>query len=226
MSRGQLGWAAAVGLACFAAFVVLAVLIRTGWTPLVHLDRRVAADLHDNALAHPGQLRAWRDVSSVFAPNVLRIAAAVAAAILLLWKRAVRPALVLAIAVVGTYVLSSASKVIVDRNRPRFAHAIAHAAGQSYPSGHALTSFVALAAVLLVCSSRIRRYVVAPGVLIVVAVGYSRMILGVHYLSDVVGGWLLGAAWIGLVALVLRHSRVRGSPTGRWPRSRRRPQPR
>lgn len=183
--------------------MILAVLIRTAWAPLTSLDRRVATDLHEIAITSPGQLRIWRDVSTVFSPGVWRVALVAAAAILALWRRAGRAALVLAVAVLGTFALSPLSKVIVDRNRPRFVHPVAHAGGQSYPSGHALTSFVAVAAIVAVCSPKLRRYVLLPGVLVVAAVGFSRLFLGVHYLSDVVGGWLLGAAWVCLVVLVL-----------------------
>jgi membrane-associated phospholipid phosphatase len=45
--------------------------------------------------------------------------------------------------------------------------------------------------------------------LIVVAVGFSRLILGVHYLTDVVGGWLIGALWLTVAYRVLRPTRTR-----------------
>lgn len=199
MSRGQV---VAAGLG-FALFVVIALLIRTDWTPLTRLDARIVHDVHDEVVAHRGQLPVWRDVSTVLSPTVWRLAAVVAAAIAFLWRRAVRPALVLVVSVLGTLLLSAASKAIVDRDRPHFAHALAHASGQSYPSGHALTSFVAIAAGLTVCSPRVRRLALVPGVVIIAAVGYSRLALGVHYLSDIVGGWLLGLGWVCLVVLVV-----------------------
>lgn len=215
---------AAVAVASFLLFVGLAVLIRSDWAPVIDLDHRVARDLHVVALDQPGQLRVWRDVSTVFAPGDWRIALAVLVVVLALWRHAVRDAVLLAVAVLGTLFLSPLAKVIVDRDRPRFANPVAHAAGQSYPSGHALTSFVGVAALAAVCSPAPRRYVLAVGALVVAAVGFSRLILGVHYLSDVVGGWLLGLAWIGLVVLVFSSSRVRGFRAGRWRRSPRRRQ--
>jgi undecaprenyl-diphosphatase len=188
------------------AFVLIAVLIRIDWTPLTHLDARLARDLHSVALDHPGQVTGWRDVSAVLSPTVLRIAAVVAAAVVFLIRREVWAPVVLLVSVLGTLLLSPLTKVLIDRDRPHFAHPVAHAAGQSYPSGHALTSFVMVAAVLVLCPPRTRRIALAPAVLVVAAVGFSRLILGVHYLSDVVGGWLLGAGWVCVVLLVLRRS--------------------
>jgi undecaprenyl-diphosphatase len=191
-----------------ALFILLAVLIRVNWTPLTHLDQHVAAHLHRYLLAHGGQLTIWRDISAVLSPGVLRIAAVVAAAVLFLVRREWDAPLVLAISVLGTLVLSSLTKVLVDRDRPHFAAPVARAAGQSYPSGHALTSFVTVVAILVVCPPGARRIAAAPAALVIAAVGFSRLILGVHYLSDVVGAWLLGVAWICVVVLVLRHSRI------------------
>jgi undecaprenyl-diphosphatase len=192
------------------AFVVIALLVRADWTPLTHLDVRIAGDLHRNIVEHPGQLRLWLDISDVLSPTVLRIAAVVVAVLLFLRTRDGWAPLVLTVSVLGTLLLSPLTKLIVDRNRPHFADPVAHAAGQSYPSGHALTSVVAVAAALIVCSPRARRFALVPGVLAVAAVGFSRMILGVHYLSDVVGGWLLGAAWLCAVLLVPPRSRRSG----------------
>lgn len=204
MSRGQL--AGAIGF--FALFVLLAVLIRTNWTPLTHLDLRIANDLHDSVVRHRGQFPVWRDISAVLSPDVLRIASVVAAVVVFLVRREVWAPLVLAVSVLGTVALSSLTKLIVDRDRPHFTDPVAHAAGQAYPSGHALTSFVAVLALLAICPPRVRRLALAPAVLVIAAVGFSRLILGVHYLSDVVGGWLLGAAWVCLVLLLLRRLRL------------------
>ena len=116
------------------------------------------------------------------------------------------------VAVVATIALSSVPKVLVDRDRPHFDDAVAHAVGQSYPSGHALTSLVTAAVLVLVCGRRARRWVAAVGGVVVAAVGLSRLVLGVHYLSDVVGGWALGAAWVCLLVLLLPGARTDGAP--------------
>ena len=95
-------------------------------------------------------------------------------------------------------------KLAVGRLRPVVANPIAHGNGNSFPSGHALGSSICYGALLLVflpaLQRRSRKPVVwAIGVL-VVAIGATRLMLGVHYLSDVVGAWCLAVAWLGLTS--------------------------
>ena len=77
---------------------------------------------------------------------------------------------------------------------------IATAHGKSFPSGHAMSSVVVYGALLLVffpaLSPAWRRRCVAGAVVLVLAIGFSRLALGVHYISDVVGGYVLGLAWL------------------------------
>lgn len=91
-------------------------------------------------------------------------------------------------------------KVVVSRDRPRFEDPIATAFGQSFPSGHAFTSTMMYGALLLVFmpafGRRLRPLLVAAYVALVAAIAFSRLALGVHYLTDVLGGIALGAAWL------------------------------
>lgn len=97
-------------------------------------------------------------------------------------------------------VISTAVKVLVDRPRPTHDDPIAEAFGKSFPSGHALTSTVGYGTLLLafmpLIPTRWTRRAVAGYVLLVLSISASRLGLGVHYLSDVVGGIVLGAAWL------------------------------
>lgn len=96
--------------------------------------------------------------------------------------------------------ISTVVKVLVDRPRPVFDDPITEAFGKSFPSGHALTSTVGYGTLLLAflpfIPERWKRRAVAGYVTLVLLIGASRMGLGVHYLSDVLGGFLLGAAWL------------------------------
>jgi undecaprenyl-diphosphatase len=102
--------------------------------------------------------------------------------------------------------LNSALKVLFGRIRPDFDEGGARLESLSYPSGHAsgIAGLVAVGLILAwpVLSARARRVWAVVGVVAVVLVGLTRMWLGVHYLSDVVGGWALGIAWSLAVALV------------------------
>lgn len=97
-------------------------------------------------------------------------------------------------------VISTAVKVSVDRPRPVLDEPITEAFGKSFPSGHAMTSTVAYGTLLMAFMPMIPRKwrprAVAAYVLLVLLISASRLGLGVHYLSDVLGGIVLGAAWL------------------------------
>jgi undecaprenyl-diphosphatase len=81
---------------------------------------------------------------------------------------------------------------------------VAVGGGNSFPSGHALMSIVVYGALLLVFApalpKRAKRPVIVALVVLIVLIGFSRLALGVHFLSDVLGAWCLGTAWLGLTA--------------------------
>ncbi len=95
---------------------------------------------------------------------------------------------------------------------------VAHAPGNSFPSGHALGSFVVYGALLLVflpaMAPRWRKPARSPSSPCWSwPIGLTRIALGVHFVSDVLGGWLLGAAWLGVTAYAFRlWRRERGRP--------------
>lgn len=108
----------------------------------------------------------------------------------------------------GALVLPAVVKVIVDRRRPT-THHLTHVASAGFPSGHAAQS----AAILLVLAwamttDRHRRAAAMfLAATTAAAVGWSRVYLGVHYPTDVVAGWLLGAAWMVFTTGELGRSR-------------------
>jgi membrane-associated phospholipid phosphatase len=108
-----------------------------------------------------------------------------------------------AVVVIGP--LTSLLKELFGRIRPDFDEGGARVDSLSFPSGHSsgIATLVTVALVLAwpVLAPRARRLWAALGVAVVVLVGLTRMLLGVHYLSDVVGGWALGLAWSLGVAL-------------------------
>ena len=183
------------------ALLVVWVHDRNDW--LQSLDRRTTAGLHGFGVRHPGFVSAMRVVSDVGAPGMWWIPVLVVAA--LLWRRgAQRPAAFAVVALGGSWLLNRLVKVAVDRARPHLSDAFATPGGASFPSGHAQAATVACG-VLLVLGwrylSRRGRWsaaVLAP--LAVVAVSFSRVALGVHYVSDVVAAFVLGLAWLLLMA--------------------------
>ena len=104
----------------------------------------------------------------------------------------------------GALALDPTIKLLVGRLRPVVPTPVATAPGNSLPSGHALDSAVFYGVMLLVflpiIPRRLRQLVIALVIMLVVMIGVSRVALGVHYPSDVAGGWLLGVAWLGITA--------------------------
>jgi undecaprenyl-diphosphatase len=106
--------------------------------------------------------------------------------------------------VIGEIVLVNTIKELLDRVRPTF-NPIAEALGPSFPSGHSASAAAFWAAVALVLarrrSARTRALLAGGAVAIAVGVACSRVLLGVHWMSDVMGGLAFGWAWFGICAI-------------------------
>jgi len=117
-----------------------------------------------------------------------------------------RPAILLGILAGGAALLDLAVKTAVHRPRPPARDAIASAAGYAFPSGHTTEAAVWTGlAVLAAATARAvwARVCVWLGALLLgIGVGLSRVYLGVHWLTDVLGGWALGTAWLAFVLTV------------------------
>lgn len=159
------------------------------------------------------------DVGSTVSMGLLAAAAVVVA-----WctRRWVTGALVMAVAV-GAGALVSAIKVAVGRSRPPVAQRLVTATNQSFPSGHALAAaailgVLAVAALTVLRGRGARRAVLIAAVALPGAIGASRIYLGVHWATDVLGGWGIGITWLllcrTLVALGLARRRVRAERGG------------
>jgi undecaprenyl-diphosphatase len=118
----------------------------------------------------------------------------------LLWRRLPRLALYVVVTVVGSSALNQVVKHAVHRARPVLPDPVAHANGLSFPSGHAQAALVGSAVLLLVFLPWLRgawrAVAFAVGAILTVGIGFSRVALGVHYVSDVLAGYVLGAAWV------------------------------
>ncbi|MCU1658169.1 MAG: putative rane protein [Pseudonocardiales bacterium] len=194
---------APAGVLLAALLLTALVVFARSRSGAVHdFDVDTVDDLNRYARGHPGQVQFWKAVTTVGGPTTWRVLAAVAAAALLV-RRQWRLAVLIAVTMVGAAILSGVTKSLVHRARPVVPMPVAHVGGGSFPSGHALTSFVAvgLAVVLLVpvLSAAWRVVLIVVGAVVVLAVGFSRLILGVHYVTDVLGGWLIGGLWLAVV---------------------------
>src|SRR5829696_5332581 len=126
-------------------------------------------------------------------------------------------------AVAGSALLNHVLKGLFERPRPHFEHPLLVETSYSFPSGHAMESFViygmlAYLAVLALRSWESRVAVVFEAALLVVLIGFSRMYLGVHYFSDVLAGYAAGGVWLSALitgAETIRRSKKEAKLRGR-----------
>jgi undecaprenyl-diphosphatase len=194
-----LGLAALAGL--WAAF--------TGVGP-AQLD---AAVLDESVESRTGVLTAAAvavtHLGSTAAMAVLAIAAGVR-----LWRTDRRADAVFVVgAMCGAQLVFRGLKELLNRPRPPEDGRLVHAASESLPSGHATTAVVVIGALVVLAwrgrTRATRTAMVAAATLWVGAVGLTRIYLGVHWFSDVIAGWLVGAAWLALCVAALSWWRAR-----------------
>ncbi|MDT9687487.1 phosphatase PAP2 family protein [Streptomyces sp. P9(2023)] len=194
-----------------ALLVVLLVLVAVEWSPLLSLDRSVADALHRSAVAEPGFTALNRILSDwVWDPWTMR-ALVVLAALVLWWRRERWLALWLVGAVLVAAGVQQAMKAALGRARPGWPDPVDSAQFAAFPSGHATTAVVGCGLLLWVFALHWRESwrgwsVLAVAALVsVLGTGWTRLYLGVHWLSDVVAGSLLG--WCVVAVAIITYRR-------------------
>jgi len=196
--RIVLAWAASVGAAVFVLLAFVPLL------PVVDaLDRAISLQiggLRESWLTHVMVF-----VTRLSSPLLVALYAVISAAVLLRQRRR-KAAALLAGSLLVSIVMQNGAKLLLARPRPP--GAVGYLSQFSYPSGHATvsTAFFLSSLCLLGPHIKTRNRRLVFGCTMVLAplvVGYSRIYLGVHWLSDVVGGWALGGCIVALVLLLL-----------------------
>jgi undecaprenyl-diphosphatase len=182
-----------------AAFAVLLVLVAVEWGPLVSLDGRIANGLHRWAVDDPATTHAMRVLSDwVWDPWTMRAVIAV----VFFWLLA-HGERMLAVAIAVTSALGAlvqqVLKAAVGKERPQWPDPIDSAQYAAFPSGHAMTATVTFGLLVWLLvrftdARAARAALLVVAVVSVLGVGFTRLYLGVHWFSDVLGGWLLGVA--------------------------------
>ncbi|HLK52430.1 MAG TPA: phosphatase PAP2 family protein [Candidatus Angelobacter sp.] len=169
-----------------------------------HFDQAVRNWVHQHASA--GMTRTMTAIS-LLGYNILILEMLVAFAFFA-WLRWRRAAVWLAVAMAGALALDTALKFAYHRTRPTAFFGVAPHS-YSFPSGHALCSFCFYGVLAGLLSKRTkalswRILIWAMAAILVIAIGISRIYLGVHYPSDVIAGYLAATVWVGTV-IVLDH---------------------
>jgi undecaprenyl-diphosphatase len=198
-------------------FALLLFLVQDKWRPLLRVDDGARDSLHDVARHHEAFVAVMRALSTIGSAPVYIVVFTLVTA-WLVWRRLPRLAAFVAVTVIGSSLLNAIVKTAVDRARPVLPDPVAHANGMSFPSGHAQSAMVAFSVLLLVFLPALRgawRWVaVTVAVLMVAGIGFSRVALGVHFVSDVLAGYVLGAAWVAAMTAAFgawRRERGRGA---------------
>lgn len=181
------------GVISAAVVLLLAVLVRLAWAPMQASDEAIDTAIHRWALQTPVAVDVARQLQRIGDTGTATIAVVVTVVVLLIARRWW---LALSVAVIGAFapLLTDVIKPIVDRPRPVWIQPFEVIDQPSFPSGHATGGI----AVWMVCGIAIASLlrdpalgavVALPFVLLGVAIGLSRLVLGVHWPSDVVAGW-------------------------------------
>lgn len=193
--------AALAAAGCWLAFALITWLVHSGRTGAfdeagLRLFRR------DGDLALAGS-SAWaeavRDITAL-GGVLLRTIVAIGAFTALFFLRLRREAVLMAVTILTGLAVELAIKELVGRPRPSLVPHLTDAAGMSFPSGHSFNSALGFMAIALAFATysvrrRVRWTLIGSAMLLSMLVAFSRVLLGVHYPSDVIAGWLGGAGW-------------------------------
>ncbi len=180
-------------------FSILLLLVTAKSDPMLHLDHDTADSLNSFAVGHPLFTSTMKMISRIGSPTGWWILLT-PVFIWLIYRRLPRLAAFLAVTALGSSGLNTLIKTAVDRTRPHLPHAVATAHGNSFPSGHAQAATVGCGILVLIFLPAVRRsrrpWLYGGAALVVALIGFSRIALGVHYVSDVIGGVIIGGAWL------------------------------
>lgn len=195
------------GTALLALFAVLAVLVSTDWGPLADLDRSAADRAYALVAGRDALVRPLKVVAVAGSPTVLQVGL-LALALGAVLRASRRVAVWLALSVGLAAALGPLAKLALDRERPQWAEPIAAASGLSFPSGHAVGAGLAVVCAVLLTQMAVlrhgrRRLLDTLWLLLGLVVGLDRVLLGVHWVSDVLAGWALGGAVPMLLAAAI-----------------------
>lgn len=177
----------------------------------------------------PALTSAMKAVSAAAGPAGMTVCALILGLLLGVAWRSWTPVLTLAATAAGAIGLTIVFKAALGRPRPPLIHAVAAADGYGFPSAHAAAAAAVCGAAAWLCSgwlrsSRARIAIWAAAAMLAALVGISRVYLGVHWATDVIGGWIFGILWLAVVvsawAGLARRSSWQDSRWARWVRRR------
>ncbi|KQS57564.1 phosphoesterase [Brevundimonas sp. Leaf363] len=216
----------ALGIALSAVTLFLNVADESGEAGGQSLDRAVLMAMRPNPAAPDQPWGPWwlheaaADLTSLGGISVLTLFALAAVGFLLISRKWLSASL-LVVGLAGGVMLSEGLKAVFERARPPAQYQIVETLNASFPSGHALLSTVFYLTLGVMLTSafpqrRLKAYALVVAVTVAAVIGLTRIYLGAHWASDVIGGWCVGVAWamtLWLIAHALqRFQRSRAMP--------------
>ena len=202
--KAELGALAALFIAALGVSLFLWIADEMSEEGAHGIDQRVLMFLRPGVNPHDALGPAWlqqaaTELTTLGGTTNLTLIVIIAVIFLLLHRR-VASALLVIIAVLGGSGISELIKTLFGRDRPPLIYRAVETSNASFPSGHAMLStitYLTLGALLaqVMPKKRLKVFVFAVAVLLALMVGASRIYLGVHWTTDVLAGWSLGAAW-------------------------------
>ena len=194
-----------LGLAAIAlAAVGLGTLVDnvTDGDGIAVLDHPVARFV--SAHRAPALTSAMTAVSAAASPAAMTVCALILGVLLSVAWRSWTPVVALAATAAGAIGFTIVFKAALGRPRPPLIHAVAAADGYGFPSAHAAAAAAVCGAAAWLCSIRMRSWrarvaIWAVASMLAALVGISRVYLGVHWATDVIGGWIFGILWLAVV---------------------------
>ena len=140
-----------------------------------------------------------RDITALGGVTLRNIAVLIGVTALMLIRQK-RRAATLSLVILSGWLAETAVKYIVERARPDILKQLTHASGPSFPSGHSFNAALVVLALALAFkpflnAPVLQKLLLCSAITLSLFIAYSRVWLGVHYVSDVMAGWLGGTAW-------------------------------
>lgn len=189
-----------VACLCWAGFAFFTWAVPTGHTQYIDRIGLLFWRAGDLRPLGPVKLLEWvRDLTAL-GGSLLITSFTTMAVVTLFWLKCRREGVLLALTVLTGSIVNTLLKALFGRPRPEIVPHLTEAGGASFPSGHSFNSastYIALALAFAALSPRagVRHTLIAAAIVLSMMIAWSRVWLGVHWPSDVMAGWLGGAAW-------------------------------
>jgi undecaprenyl-diphosphatase len=192
-----------VALLLLALFLIVATIVH--FHPTLAADRNILIWI--NSYANPSLDMVFRAITTL--GNWVFVLGFTAALVTTLYRNGQTEMAALSIiAIIGSLGLNTILKHLFSRVRPELWEHVVREYSFSFPSGHAMASLTLALIIAYVTRNKHWRHVIALiAVTYVVLIGISRLYLGVHYPSDILGGWLIAAAWVLFVISIRSGSK-------------------